>query len=54
MHADHVGEVLRLGQRVAEFTSAEATVEKLVGAMTGALQLSSATKAKLEAAGAGL
>lgn len=47
-------QVLRLGQRVAEFTSAEATVEKLVGAMTGALQLSSATKAKLEAAGAGL
>ena len=31
-------QVLRLGRRVATFTSAEATVEKLVGAMTGALE----------------
>ena len=30
-------EVLRMGHRVARFTAAEATVEKLVGAMTGAL-----------------
>lgn len=40
-------QVLRLGQRVAEFTAAEATVEKLVGAMTGALELSAATEAKV-------
>ncbi|MGI8712881.1 MAG: ATP-binding cassette domain-containing protein [Solirubrobacteraceae bacterium] len=33
--ADRV-EVLRLGQRVASFTRAEATLESLVGAMTGA------------------
>ena len=30
-------EVLRMGHRVARFTAADATVEKLVGAMTGAL-----------------
>ncbi|TCO57298.1 ATP-binding cassette domain-containing protein [Actinocrispum wychmicini] len=30
-------EVLRLGRRVARFTAAEATLEDLVGAMTGAL-----------------
>ncbi|MBO0841278.1 MAG: sugar ABC transporter ATP-binding protein [Sciscionella sp.] len=30
-------EVLRLGRRVARFTSADATLEDLVGAMTGAL-----------------
>ncbi|GAB3908090.1 ATP-binding cassette domain-containing protein [Kibdelosporangium lantanae] len=30
-------EVLRLGKRVARFTAAEATLEDLVGAMTGAL-----------------
>ena len=30
-------EVLRLGRRVARFTAAEATLEHLVGAMTGAL-----------------
>ena len=34
--ADRI-EVLRLGQRVARFTRAEATMENLVGAMTGAL-----------------
>jgi simple sugar transport system ATP-binding protein len=34
--ADRV-EVLRLGQRVARFTAADATLEDLVGAMTGAL-----------------
>ena len=36
--ADRV-EVLRLGRRVASFTRAEATLESLVGAMTGAIQL---------------
>jgi simple sugar transport system ATP-binding protein len=34
--ADRI-EVLRLGRRVARFTSADATLEDLVGAMTGAL-----------------
>jgi simple sugar transport system ATP-binding protein len=34
--ADRI-EVLRLGRRVAQFRSAETTVEELVGAMTGAL-----------------
>jgi simple sugar transport system ATP-binding protein len=34
--ADRI-EVLRLGQRVARFTAAEASMEDLVGAMTGAL-----------------
>ncbi|MEV6102116.1 ATP-binding cassette domain-containing protein [Nocardia sp. NPDC059246] len=34
--ADRI-EVLRLGQRVARFTAADATLEQLVGAMTGAL-----------------
>jgi simple sugar transport system ATP-binding protein len=34
--ADRI-EVLRLGRRVARFTAAEATLEDLVGAMTGAL-----------------
>jgi simple sugar transport system ATP-binding protein len=34
--ADRI-EVLRLGRRVARFTSAEATLEDLVGAMTGAM-----------------
>jgi simple sugar transport system ATP-binding protein len=34
--ADRI-EVLRLGQRVATFSGAEATLESLVGAMTGAL-----------------
>ncbi|HEV7204593.1 MAG TPA: ATP-binding cassette domain-containing protein [Jatrophihabitans sp.] len=40
-------QVLRLGQRVAEFTAAEATVDQLVGAMTGSLELSASTQAKL-------
>src|SRR5918997_899575 len=35
--ADRV-EVLRLGQRVAQFKTADASMEELVGAMTGALQ----------------
>ncbi|GAA2260524.1 ATP-binding cassette domain-containing protein [Actinomadura sp. NPDC048955] len=35
--ADSV-QVLRLGRRVAEYRAAEATVEQLVGAMTGALE----------------
>jgi simple sugar transport system ATP-binding protein len=35
--ADRV-EVLRLGERVARFTTADATLEDLVGAMTGALR----------------
>jgi simple sugar transport system ATP-binding protein len=34
--ADRI-EVLRLGVRVARFRSADATLEQLVGAMTGAL-----------------
>jgi simple sugar transport system ATP-binding protein len=34
--ADRV-EVLRLGRRVARFTATDATLEDLVGAMTGAL-----------------
>jgi simple sugar transport system ATP-binding protein len=37
--ADRI-EVLRMGRRVASFTAAEATVDGLVGAMTGALELS--------------
>ena len=32
-------QVLRLGRRVAQFRGAEATVEQLVGAMTGALEV---------------
>ncbi len=43
-------QVLRLGRRVASFSAGEATVEKLVGAMTGALEISPATEAKLESA----
>jgi simple sugar transport system ATP-binding protein len=34
--ADRV-EVLRMGRRVARFNAAEASIEQLVGAMTGAL-----------------
>jgi len=34
--ADRV-EVLRMGRRVARFTAGQATIEQLVGAMTGAL-----------------
>jgi simple sugar transport system ATP-binding protein len=37
--ADRV-EVLRMGHRVARFNAREATVEQLVGAMTGALTTS--------------
>ncbi|HEV2377758.1 MAG TPA: ATP-binding cassette domain-containing protein [Streptosporangiaceae bacterium] len=36
--ADRI-QVLRLGRRVATFTGAEASVEELVGAMTGALEI---------------
>jgi simple sugar transport system ATP-binding protein len=36
--ADRV-EVLRLGRRVARFNAAEASIDQLVGAMTGALDL---------------
>jgi simple sugar transport system ATP-binding protein len=39
--ADRI-EVLRLGRRVARFTAAEASVEQLVGAMTGALDIADA------------
>jgi simple sugar transport system ATP-binding protein len=42
-------QVLRLGRRVAEFSSSEASVEKLVGAMTGALEITAATEKKLGA-----
>jgi simple sugar transport system ATP-binding protein len=34
--ADRI-EVLRMGRRVARFTASQASVEELVGAMTGAL-----------------
>lgn len=34
-------QVLRLGRRVAEFSAAEASVDKLVGAMTGSLEVAS-------------
>jgi simple sugar transport system ATP-binding protein len=37
--ADRI-EVLRAGRRVARFTASQASVEELVGAMTGALELS--------------
>jgi simple sugar transport system ATP-binding protein len=37
--ADRV-EVLRLGRRVAAFTAADASVDQLVGAMTGSLEIS--------------
>jgi simple sugar transport system ATP-binding protein len=40
--ADRV-EVLRMGRRVATYTAAQATVDELVGAMTGALELSGGT-----------
>jgi simple sugar transport system ATP-binding protein len=42
--ADRI-EVLRMGRRVATFTAAQATVDELVGAMTGALELSNGTGA---------
>ena len=38
-------EVLRMGRRVARFQAADATVEKLVGAMTGALTTEDAEEA---------
>ena len=41
--ADRV-EVLRMGRRVAVFSAAQATVEQLVGAMTGALEVTAALK----------
>jgi len=40
--ADRV-EVLRMGRRVARFKASEASVEQLVGAMTGALTLEETT-----------
>jgi simple sugar transport system ATP-binding protein len=50
--ADRV-EVLRMGHRVARFTASEATVEQLVGAMTGALtQEDPDEQAELDAAAA--
>jgi simple sugar transport system ATP-binding protein len=42
--ADRI-EVLRLGRRVARFTASQATVEELVGAMTGALVADGAGRA---------
>jgi simple sugar transport system ATP-binding protein len=41
--ADRI-EVLRLGRRVARFTAADATVEDLVGAMTGAITTQDSTQ----------
>jgi len=41
--ADRV-EVLRMGRRVAVFTAAQVSVEQLVGAMTGALEVTAALK----------
>jgi simple sugar transport system ATP-binding protein len=41
--ADRI-EVLRMGRRVAVFTASQTTVDELVGAMTGALELSNGTK----------
>jgi simple sugar transport system ATP-binding protein len=50
--ADRV-EVMRMGRRVARFTASEATVEQLVGAMTGALTLEGPDEqAELDAAAA--
>jgi simple sugar transport system ATP-binding protein len=42
--ADRV-EVMRMGRRVAVFTAAQASVEQLVGAMTGALEVTAALSA---------
>ena len=42
--ADRV-EVMRMGRRVAVFSAAQATVERLVGAMTGALEVTAALNA---------
>jgi len=41
--ADRI-EVLRIGRRVAVFTASQTTVDELVGAMTGALELSNGSK----------
>jgi len=41
--ADRI-EVLRMGRRVAVFTASQTTVDELVGAMTGALELSNGSK----------
>jgi simple sugar transport system ATP-binding protein len=50
--ADRV-EVMRMGRRVARFNASEATVEQLVGAMTGALTLEGPDEqAELDAAAA--
>jgi simple sugar transport system ATP-binding protein len=40
--ADRI-EVLRMGRRVASFTAAQTSVDELVGAMTGALELNDGT-----------
>jgi simple sugar transport system ATP-binding protein len=49
--ADRV-EVLRMGRRVARFKGSEASVEQLVGAMTGALTTEE-TAGTTQAAGSG-
>jgi simple sugar transport system ATP-binding protein len=41
--ADRI-EVLRMGRRVAVYTASQTSVDELVGAMTGALELSNGTK----------
>jgi simple sugar transport system ATP-binding protein len=40
--ADRI-EVLRMGRRVATFAASQTSVEELVGAMTGALEMSHGT-----------
>jgi simple sugar transport system ATP-binding protein len=50
--ADRV-EVLRMGRRVARFKGSEASVEQLVGAMTGALTMEEEAADPREAAGSG-
>jgi simple sugar transport system ATP-binding protein len=50
--ADRV-EVLRMGRRVARFRSSDATVEQLVGAMTGALTTESDSEPGSGTAGSG-
>jgi simple sugar transport system ATP-binding protein len=42
--ADRI-EVLRMGRRVAVFTTAQTSVDELVGAMTGSLELNGAAGA---------
>ena len=46
-------QVLRLGRRVAHFTAEQATVDKLVGAMTGSLELSTPAGVGTEARSGG-